>query len=683
MANKINIQNNRIVFDGHAETLQDCQLITAVCDALDQSSNFRTVKYDNGYAEFERLGGGEVAKFLSAAEFDLYDLDGTFKDSFQVSVGVGGYTTYVEFTPTALNFYNSSTSTTIAKTVGYEFANLVGFSSTFGGEVEYEFGQRYSFLNESGCIYPFYPVAKATPTLSYDLSQLSLDVGNYSISVVAKAERYLNSAPSNAVEYTVGAEEDELAGTWVFNDDIDIRTTFNYNVNFTNDSVSYTNLYVSRSFSRGYILHYANTSSDNEAYVYNDPAGEIWWFNDKYKTITITSKLADVTNGEELLAWLKANATKQGTTSLPVWSGTDLTGTTWHVPVGWEAEAGYGKFTINCSIDDTSGEQFYIGYYDALGEGVATSTANKVGIYISGFPQCTPPNTKDFTITFTGGTAATSLSLIAWLRQNGELISHTLPEQGKVFTQGYTVTISSEYTWSLVESKNEVALMLTLLDGSFVYVGVGDHSETSKTWTDVVALTCADYVSFTEGGLANYLENGTYFLSADITIDKILYLNCIDENTLVTMADGSAKRLGDVEVGDEVLSIDYDTMTLIARKVIYSGKDEPDYDNWFVNCYWENVFSDGTIIKQAMNHRFYNLENELYVYMKDWNTGEHTYKLDGTNPELVSRTLVQGRINYGRITLENSNNYFANGLSTADRRACPNKVVLNAPLQRQ
>lgn len=368
--------------------------------------------------------------------------------------------------------------------------------------------------------------------------------------------------------------------------------------------------------------------------------------------------------------------------SLPVWNGTDLTGTTWNVPAGWSATSSYGKFSLDYVYDGINLLELNIGYEIDFGEAEARVSAKSNTVMLSGYGNVV--SSMPFTVQITGGTDATNLRLITWLRQNGELTSHTLPEHGKTFAKGYTVTINNDTTWILADSKNEVDIMLTLLDGSCVYIYSWDNYNTATTtWTDVVALTCANYVSFTENGAANYLENGTYFLSADITIDKLLYLNCIDENTLVTMADGSEKRLGDVEVGDEVLSIDYDTMTLISRKVIYSGKDEPDYDDWYVNCYWENVFSDGTIIKQAMNHRFYNLENELYIYMKDWNTGEHTYKLDGTNPQLVSRTLVQGRINYGRITLADSNNYFANGLSTADRRACPNKVVLNAPLQRQ
>ena len=370
-----------------------------------------------------------------------------------------------------------------------------------------------------------------------------------------------------------------------------------------------------------------------------------------------------------------------------IWNGTDLTGTIWNIPSGWNADSSYGHFTVDGEINiDSTGwimlpGRLAIGYgiYGSEDKTYYAGMTNSITYGDSDAPDESIANTKQFSIKFTGGASMTNMRLITWLRQNGELTSHKLPEYDKTFTKGYTLTISSEYVYNSSESSNEIDIMLTFLDGSYLYIEPWEGG----TWTDVVALTCTQYVSFTENGLANYLENGTYFLSTDIIIDKLVYQNCIDENTLVTMADGSAKRLGDIEIGDDVLSIDYNTMTLVSRKVIYSGKNEPEYDNWYVNCYWENVFSDGTIIKQAMNHRFYNLEDELYVYMKDWNTGEHTYKLDGTNPQLISRTLVQGRINYGRITLADSNNYFANGLSTADRRACPNKVVLNAPLQRQ
>lgn len=157
--------------------------------------------------------------------------------------------------------------------------------------------------------------------------------------------------------------------------------------------------------------------------------------------------------------------------------------------------------------------------------------------------------------------------------------------------------------------------------------------------------------------------------------------NCLAYDTKVRMADNSLKNLGDIEVGDEVLSIDYDTMTLVSRKVIYSGRDESDYEDWITPYYFENVYSDGTIVKQCMRHRLYNLEDEGYKHLFTWTTGEHGYKLDGTNPTLVERRIVNTPQRYARITLEGSNNWFAEGMSTGDSE-CPSGIVLDHALQR-
>lgn len=63
MATKILIENNKIVFEGHAEDSETCRTLTAICDALSANENFSTVKYESGYAEFERVGGGDAMMF--------------------------------------------------------------------------------------------------------------------------------------------------------------------------------------------------------------------------------------------------------------------------------------------------------------------------------------------------------------------------------------------------------------------------------------------------------------------------------------------------------------------------------------------------------------------------------------------------------------------------------------------
>ena len=99
--------------------------------------------------------------------------------------------------------------------------------------------------------------------------------------------------------------QDELAGTWVFNDSLNISDDITWNVNYTTNSEDYTDLRISLQ----------STPMGNEPCM-GTAAFPVLFYNmgiwdDRYKTITITSKLSEVTNGETLLAWLQANATKQ------------------------------------------------------------------------------------------------------------------------------------------------------------------------------------------------------------------------------------------------------------------------------------------------------------------------------------------------------------------------------------
>ena len=111
----------------------------------------------------------------------------------------------------------------------------------------------------------------------------------------------------NATSYEVLADgasigtvenEDALAGTWVFNDTIDAYGILDANVDFICDEKQGDRIWVDDGWlNLGGIASPAYTNSG-----WTDPA---------YKTITITSKLSEVTNGEQLLTWLQANTTKQ------------------------------------------------------------------------------------------------------------------------------------------------------------------------------------------------------------------------------------------------------------------------------------------------------------------------------------------------------------------------------------
>lgn len=120
--------------------------------------------------------------------------------------------------------------------------------------------------------------------------------------------------------------EDELQGTWVFNQSI-TGDYFLINVSFISNNTQYERIYNEPDNSES--LNYYNSAGYTEVYIYYMGS----WTNEAYRTINITSKLAEVENGEELLAWLKANATKQDANT-PTLITFTISGTTYQAEEG-------------------------------------------------------------------------------------------------------------------------------------------------------------------------------------------------------------------------------------------------------------------------------------------------------------------------------------------------------------
>ena len=62
---KITIDKSKVVIDGHANDLETCNTLTNLCDELSKSDKFRTVKYEDGYGEFESVSESEEKKFAA------------------------------------------------------------------------------------------------------------------------------------------------------------------------------------------------------------------------------------------------------------------------------------------------------------------------------------------------------------------------------------------------------------------------------------------------------------------------------------------------------------------------------------------------------------------------------------------------------------------------------------------
>ena len=145
----------------------------------------------------------------------------------------------------------------------------------------------------------------ANPTATGTQNLTSLQVGG----------TVYNIPQGGAVEYATDEEidalfeaaepQDELIGTWVFNDTINSENTFSFSFSFTCNDILYKGIQLDKG-RLGEEMYYIDTN-DDMTLVYNVRGT---WSGTAYKTIQITDVSA-LTNREKFTTWLKANATKQ------------------------------------------------------------------------------------------------------------------------------------------------------------------------------------------------------------------------------------------------------------------------------------------------------------------------------------------------------------------------------------
>lgn len=164
----------------------------------------------------------------------------------------------------------------------------------------------------------------------------------------------------------------------------------------------------------------------------------------------------------------------------------------------------------------------------------------------------------------------------------------------------------------------------------------------------------------------NYTKINGYtrcYFKADYEVDvakrDIKLLECLAGDTLITMSDLSQKRLDQIKVGDEVITLKKGKK--IISKVIYSDSDQ--VKRGFAIRY---VFQSGTDYKYIdviKNHRFFN--GKKCKHINDMETGEKILDENGKEYTLVeARALSEMR--HFTIFTENASPYIANGFITGN-----------------
>ena len=163
-----------------------------------------------------------------------------------------------------------------------------------------------------------------------------------------------------------------------------------------------------------------------------------------------------------------------------------------------------------------------------------------------------------------------------------------------------------------------------------------------------------------------YTEDNKYYINnwgmMCLTPDTLIDVEEIDEKGKKRRR---RKKLKDIKVGDKVICINPFTLELDTDTVVECdgemNKKHTCYDNWY--------FSDETIITTIHRHRFYNVENKKFMYMEEWNIGDHGLNINNEKIELIKHEHIEEEINHCTLFTEKYNNYFANGLLSGNRKS--------------
>lgn len=173
------------------------------------------------------------------------------------------------------------------------------------------------------------------------------------------------------------------------------------------------------------------------------------------------------------------------------------------------------------------------------------------------------------------------------------------------------------------------------------------------------------YSDATSSVITNVIvTSGSKSLTIPVNVE---YKLCLTADTLITMFDGTTKRIDQIELGDLVLSLDKDG-NKVPGYVYYCDS----HCNHMGKHYDRFVFEDGTELKIVHRHRFYNMNEKKFVHLDLWYAGDEAYKLDGTTTALKETHLrdYEGEIPHYTLFCEH-NTYFANGLLCGNRFSDP------------
>lgn len=154
------------------------------------------------------------------------------------------------------------------------------------------------------------------------------------------------------------------------------------------------------------------------------------------------------------------------------------------------------------------------------------------------------------------------------------------------------------------------------------------------------------------------IQAGTDDANGELTVTVDQYdAKCLSGDTLITLADGTERRLDELTGTELVLGGD-----MCPARILRLARGMWSLSHTLYH------FNDETTIDEIHEHRFHNVDQGFWQKLKNWHIGDHAKHLDGGTPALVSVEPVAERAEMFGIWVERGS-YWANRLLSGDASA--------------
>lgn len=137
---------------------------------------------------------------------------------------------------------------------------------------------------------------------------------------------------------------------------------------------------------------------------------------------------------------------------------------------------------------------------------------------------------------------------------------------------------------------------------------------------------------------------------------------CLEEGTLITMADGTYKKIEDVQIGDSIMGYDFDRNEPTEAVAMFANMAQRDEKATYV------LFSNGEMLSLTDRHTLYCKNFGRYVAINDLKEGDIVLGKNGEDVEILAihwNMYGFGHKQFYHITSSN-NTYFANNILNAE-----------------